>query len=145
MDAVFIQHALLEDKLLPAPKKAKKIIFTDPFIYHSIRFWLTNNEDASPEPIIPTLVEACVVSHYRRFYPTYYIKSEGEVGIAYIKHKKFWPIEIKWTNQLRPKDLKQISKYNNGMIFTKSETAGSIFATPTYPLSLALYEMDQKH
>ena len=62
------------------------------------------------------------------------IKSESEVDVAYLKDDTFWPVEIKWTNQLRPKDLKQISKYTNGLILTKSETASSIFETPTYPL-----------
>ena len=40
MDAAFIQHALVEDKLQPAPKKAKKLIFTDPFIFHSLQNWI---------------------------------------------------------------------------------------------------------
>jgi hypothetical protein len=35
MDAVFIQPALVEDKLTAAPKKARKLMFTDPFIFHS--------------------------------------------------------------------------------------------------------------
>lgn len=37
MDALFIQAALLESKLAPAPKKARKLMFTDPFIFHAIR------------------------------------------------------------------------------------------------------------
>ena len=54
------------------------------------------------------LVEAVVATHFRRHYPTYYIKAENEVDIAYIDNDKFWPVEVKWTNQLRPNDLKQI-------------------------------------
>ena len=41
---------------------------------------------------ISKLVEACVVSHYRRYYETMYIKAKGEVDIAYIDRKKFWPV-----------------------------------------------------
>jgi hypothetical protein len=43
------------------------------------------------------VAEACTVSHFRRFYPKYYIKEEGEVDIAYVDGGRFWPVEIKWT------------------------------------------------
>ncbi len=33
MDAAFVQAALLEDKLAASPKKARKVMFTDPFIF----------------------------------------------------------------------------------------------------------------
>lgn len=68
------------------------------------------------------IVEGVVVSHFSRKYPTYYISSEGEVDIAYVKNNKFWPIEIKWRSQIRPKDLKQIMKYSNGQIWTQTQT-----------------------
>lgn len=147
MDAAFIQPALLEDKLVAAPKKARKLMFTDPFIFHAIYAWLwpENNpfqnqmKKALDNPQhCAQLVEACVVTHYRRYYPTYYIKSEGEVDIAYIDNQRFWPIEIKWGNQLRPKDLKQIGKYPNGRILAKSMQPGMINQIKTEPLPLAL-------
>ena len=40
MDAAFIQNALIEDKLQPAPKKTKKLIFIDPFIFHALQNWI---------------------------------------------------------------------------------------------------------
>ena len=150
MDAVFVQAALLEDKLTAAPKKARKVMFADPFIFHAIRAWLNPVKDSFTHQILSLLkntiesaklVECCVVTHYRRFYPTYYIKAEGEVDIAYVNEKRFWPIEIKWTNQLREKDLKQITKYQNGNILTKNRTAGKIQQIPTTPLPLALWNL----
>jgi uncharacterized protein len=147
MDALFIQSALLEDKLAAAPKKAKKIIFTDPFIFHAIRFWLQPVENPYQAQICSAvndarlssnLVEACVISHFRRFYPTYYIKAEGEVDIAYIAKNHFWPIEVKWTNQLREKNLKQLKKYPNARIFAKTKQYGKIDKIKVEPLSLAL-------
>jgi hypothetical protein len=60
------------------------------------------------------------------------------VDIAYSENKKFWPVEVKWTGQLRPKDLKQISKYNNGLILTKSREEGIIKGIRTLPLPVAL-------
>ena len=44
---------------------------------------------------------------------------EGEVDVAYVDKNRFWPIEVKWRNQMRAKDLKQITKYKNSRIFAK--------------------------
>lgn len=150
MDVLFIQSALLEDKLTAAPKKARKVIFADPFIFHAVKAWLEpvdNPYEKQIQPLIndsqwcANLVEACVTTHYRRFYSTYYIKAEGEVDIAYIDQKRFWPIEIKWTNQLRAKDLKQVAKYPNSKILTKTKQPGTINGIKTEPLPLALWRL----
>ncbi len=147
MDALFIQPALLEDKLVAAPKKARKLMFTDPFIYHAIRAWLHPAQDPYNSQMLPAtkdpqlcsgLVEACVATHYRRTYPTFYIKAEGEVDVAYINSEKFWPVEVKWTNQIRPKELKQIAKYSNGRILTKARKWGELNGVVTEPLPWGL-------
>jgi len=150
MDAVFIQPALIEDKLTAAPKKARKVMFTDPFIFHAVRSWLTPVRDPYGEQVRPLLadpewkgklVEATVVTHYRRYHPTFYIKAEGEVDLAYIEQNRFWPVEVKWTGQVRPKDLKQIAKYSNGRILTQSKQFGHILGVTTEPLPLALLRL----
>ncbi len=150
MDALFIQYVLAEDKLLPAYKKAKKLWFTDPFIFHALRAWLNPVQpiyqeqmlSAIKDPILSAaLVEGCVVTHYRRYYSTYFIKAEGEIDVAYIDKKRFWPIEVKWRNQMRPKDLKQIAKYKNSRIFAKVDDEGNINGVKTIPLPLALLEL----
>lgn len=150
MDALFIQSALIEDKLVGAPKKARKLFFTDPFIFHAMRAWIFPTHDAFSNQIQPflndpievsKLVELCAVTHYRRYFETYYIKATGEVDIAYIHENRFWPVEIKWSNQLRKKDLKQILKYNNGIILTKNATSGTIQNITTLPLPLALWQL----
>ena len=150
MDAAFVQAALVEDKLTAAPKKARKLMFADPFIFHAVRAWLTPHKDPysrQVESIVSDpdwaarLAETSVVTHYRRYYPTYYIKAKGEVDVAYIDQNRFWPLEVKWTTQLRPKDLKQIAKYPNGRILTKSRHRGEILGIPTEPLPLALLRL----
>lgn len=150
MDAVFVQPALVEDKLIAAPKKARKLMFADPFIFHAASAWLTPCEDPYNQQIKPIvsdptwtarLVEACAATHCRRFYPTYYIKAKGEVDIAYVNQNRFWPLEIKWTRQLRPKTLKQIAKYPNGRILTKSRQHGEILGILTEPLPLAILRL----
>ncbi len=150
MDAVFVRSAIIEDKLKPAPKKRKKLMFADPFIYHAMGHWLTPAIDPFGSQIQPIfqhsiayseLVEACVTIHFRRFYPTYYIKAEGEVDIAYVDDGQFWPIEVKWSKQLRVKDLKQIQKYNNGKILAKIDTSGQIHGVLIEPLPLGLLRL----
>lgn len=150
MDALFIQQALVEDKLAGAPKKARKLMFTDPFIHHAIYNWLNPTSDpyrrttdalSASAPLASAIAEAVSVSHYRRRFPTYYIKAKGEVDIAYIHRNRFWPIEVKWTNQLRPGDLKQIVKYPNARILTRNKLPGAIQGIPTAPLPLALFQL----
>lgn len=137
MDAVFVQSALLEDKLMAAPKKAKKVFFTDPFVFHAVRAWLLPEAD----PIHPAqLVETVVVNHFQRYYETFYIKAEGEVDVAYLKQGKFWPIEIKWQAHLHSKDLKQISKYPHAEIWAKIQGPEKIHGISAYPLPLVLAE-----
>jgi hypothetical protein len=80
-----------------------------------------------------------VISHYQRFHPCFYIKAEGEVDLAYVNQGKFFPIEVKWTNQMRPKDLKQIEKYSNALILSKLKQPSMINNIPTEPLPLHLY------
>lgn len=88
------------------------------------------------------LVEACVATHFRRLYPTYYIKAEGEVDVAYVYQNRFWPIEIKWTAQLRAKDLKQISKYDNGCIWGKTSSRDQLQGFVVKSLPLALFSVE---
>jgi hypothetical protein len=87
------------------------------------------------------LAVACVTTHYRRYYPTYHIKAKGEVDIAYVHQNRFWSLEVKWSKQLRPKDLKQISKYPNSRILTKSLHTKEILGIPAEPLPLALLRL----
>lgn len=150
MDAVFVQYALLEDKLMAAPKKARKLMFADPFIYHAMNTWINPTQKPFEQLILPTiedakccsqLVESIVTTHFRRHFRTYYIKATGEVDIAYVDDKRFWPIEIKWTSQLRAKDLKQITKYDNAKIFAKTNEISDIMGVPTTPLPLALIDV----
>ena len=81
------------------------------------------------------------VAHVRRRYPTYYIKAKGEVDIAYVHRGAFHPVEIKWTRQIRPADLKQVVKYPNARIWNRSRQSGAVGGVPTEPLPLALLRL----
>ncbi|MDE0414042.1 MAG: hypothetical protein OXI47_06865 [Gammaproteobacteria bacterium] len=147
MDAVCVLPALLKDKLAAAPKKARNLMFRDPFILHAVHAWLTPGNDpferqirpAGEEPLWASrIVEACVACHLRRSHRTYYIKAQAEVDVAYVRGGRFWPVEVKWTNQLRPKTLKQIARYGNGEIWSKDRRPGEINGVKTLPLPIQL-------
>ncbi len=150
MDAVQVLPALIEDKLAPAPKKARKIVFGDPFILHAVRAWLRPEVDpfetqikaALNDPVWESkIVEACVANHLRRYFPTYYIKAHAEVDVAYVRDGRFWPVEVKWTSQLRPKAVKQIARYANGQIWSKNRGTGEIDGVRVLPLPIQLLRL----
>ena len=150
MDAVLVLAALQEHKLAPAPKKGRKVMFTDPFIYHAVRAWLHGGHDKYERLVLPCvrdpgragqLVESCVASHFSRLFPSYYIKAQGEVDLAYVEGGTFWPVEVKWSGQVRPKDLKQVAKYQNGRILDRSKRPREILGLPTEPVPLALFRL----
>ncbi len=150
MDAVIVQQALIEDKLVGAPKKARKLLFADPFILHAVRSWLQMVEDPYEDQILrlcrdaesaASMVEACVVSHAHRHFPAFYIKAAGEVDLALVSDGRFWPIEVKWTSQLRPKDLKQVRAYPNSVIAAQTRRRHAIDGVPVVPLPLILLRL----
>ncbi len=124
-DVLSVFDALREDKLQASPKKAKKISFNDPFIFHSLYIWLKGKNiffesakeivDSSTE-IKNILVEGAIAALFKRKWETYYIKAEGEVDIAIIKGNSFFPIEVKNSIVLGPSQVKQIVKYKKGIV-----------------------------
>lgn len=149
MDVIFIQYALKEDKLKPAPKKAKKIHFSDPFIAQALISWakdiaipwkFTKEIVMADNAFKGDIIEGCISSLLRRYYKIYYIKSEGEVDIAILSKKGFLPVEIKWTESLRKNDLKQILKYKKGIIGYKGRKIGKFEQLYVLPIPiLALF------
>lgn len=125
MDVIVILQALIEDKLTGAPKKAKKVHFCDPFIFHALHGWIKNEnnifelavktlkEDSSVRNI---LIEGLIASIFNRNSECYYIKSEKEVDLAIINNNNFFPVEIKNSLFVDKHDLKQILKYKNGLV-----------------------------
>ena len=150
MDVLIVQHALREDRLAAAPKKARKVVFSDPFIFHAVRSWLDPVDDpfaAQVEPMLANrewagrLAEACAVAHHHRMHPTYYIKAQGEVDIAFVEGGAFQPIEVKWTGQIRSTDLKQARKYRNSLICSRMGTVAHVHGLPNELLPLHLLRL----
>ncbi len=145
MEVIFVNHAIIEHKLCAAPKKARKVFFTDPFIMHSAKVWLESVKKPYEESVLPfvansekagNLVEGIAVSLCSRKYKCFYIKAEKEVDLAYIKDGKMHPVEVKWTGQFRTSELGQIMKYPGGVVLSKQKAIGEIEGHPVIPLPL---------
>ncbi|OGC41852.1 hypothetical protein A2Y85_03360 [candidate division WOR-3 bacterium RBG_13_43_14] len=145
MDVLFIQPALREDKLRPAPKKARKIHFSDPFIAQALIAWAFKVDEpwvfaeknvARESALKENIVEGCISALLRRNYPTYYIKADGEVDIAILTGRTFLPIEIKWSESLKKADLKQILKYKKGIVGYKGLRIGKYEHLLVLPIPL---------
>lgn len=150
MDVLIVQHALREDRLAAAPKKARKIVSSDPFIFHAVRSWLEPVDDPFASQVKAVLAnpewtgkvaEACAVAHHHRMHPTYYIKGDGEVDIAFVEGTTFHPVEVKWTGQIRSTDLKQARKYRNSLICSRIATATQVHGLPHELLPLHLLRL----
>lgn len=149
MDVLTVLPALVEDRLAGAPKKARKVVISDPFILHAVRSWLQPAADPWTERTLPLLedtewagrlAELCADGHHACRHPTYYIKAEGEVDIAYVEGGRFVPVEVKWTGQVRSGDLKQLRKYRNARIVSH-DTAATIHGIPNEFLPLHLLRL----
>ena len=134
LGVISIQYALDQNTLRAAPRKHRKVHMLDPFIAHAMHQLVCERYQRVADIDESLLVESVCYHHYQRKYPSYYIKAEGEVDIAYIDKKRFFPVEIKWRNKLRAKDLKQIKKYENGLILSRQEDDGIIDGVPVTSL-----------
>lgn len=141
MDVVFSLEAFDQNKKRGFPKKAFKIHFTDPFIANVIEKWLVREQRLGQNRREEaTQVESCVAAQYRHLAPSFYIKAEGEIDLVLVTEKEFFPIEVKWSKQIRPSDLKQLKKYKNSVILSKGLIPGKIEEIASYPLPLFLLD-----
>lgn len=143
MDVFFNLQAFDQNTRLGFPKKARKFHFCDPFIRHTIERWLIRERYlASPSPE-SVFVESCVAAQFYHRAPIYYLKADGEIDLILVQGKYFVPIEVKWSAQTRPNDLKQLKKYKNSILLSKSPIASSLENIPSIPLPLFLVETNE--
>jgi len=135
-----------------APKKARKVYFADPFIHHALRAWLDAGRPDARRPersvrderFLSVEVEATPVTHLARGFPTFYIKANGEVDAAYLRDRRIWPIEVKWTTQVRPKDLVQVRKYRNALIAGRVRGSHRWEEVPVLPAPVVLLRVARR-
>jgi uncharacterized protein len=145
MDVLFVLEALREDKFRAAPKKPKKVHFSDPFIANALICWareIPNYWDFAEKHFLQEsqlrteILEGVIASLFRRKFKSFYIKAETEVDLCLITGKTFLPIEIKDSPNLKKNHLKQILKYKTGIIGYKGMQMGSFDHLHVLPLPL---------
>lgn len=142
MDAALVVPALAEDTLGPAPKKARKVCFADPFIHRAVRLWLGRpDHDLDPDARLQRDLEATFAAHVARTQPVFYLKGQGEVDVAWLEQRRIRSMEIKWTRQLRPEELKEIRRRGRGVIAARVRQAAELDGIPVLPAPLLLLRL----
>ncbi|MFH1282982.1 MAG: ATP-binding protein [bacterium] len=147
---IHIQEMLVEHKLVGGPKKNRKIYFRDPFIDHAVTVHLNPSvtttdiqKKLSDNLFLSSYIEAIIVDHCKRRFPTYYIRgNKGEVDVAVVIGDEFFPIEVKWTNTMRSEELKQIQQYKKGIILSKGAEQKKMGNNTIIPLLRFLLYID---
>jgi predicted AAA+ superfamily ATPase len=142
MDAVVVVPALAEDKLAPAPKKGRKVFFADPFIHRALLAWLGRPDGALPaDERLQRDLEGTFAAHVARRGEVFYLKGHGEVDVAWLEQRRIQAIEVKWSRQLRPEELKEIRRRGRGVIAARVDTAGTLDGIPVAPAALVLLRL----
>lgn len=140
MDVLFYLQSFDQNKNLGFPKKDRKFHFIDPFIYRTLHNWLQKEGYVNMLESESIIVEACVASHCYRLGKTFYFKGQGEVDVIWLRDKKINAIEVKWTNQVRPNDLKTLKHFKNSIILCKGIREGMENDITVMPVSQFLYQ-----
>jgi predicted AAA+ superfamily ATPase len=142
MGIICILEAFDQNTLKGHLKKARKIHFADPFIAEVVGRWLERERYIDQKLAQPAIVESVVAANLSRHFPAYYIKAAGEIDLVVVKDRSFRPIEVKWGNQIRPRDFNQVKKYPNSVILTKQLQATNLEGVATMPLPLFLLSQE---
>lgn len=142
MDILIDLQAFDQNKKQGFPRKARKFHFFDPFIYQTILNWIKKEGRLNHLDIESTLVEACVASHCYRHYKTFYFKGQGEVDVIFLKKEIVQAIEVKWSHQIRPADLKTLKQFKHAIVVSKSLASGDHEGILSQPVCQFLYEFD---
>ena len=134
MDVIFNLQAFDQNKRQGFPRKNRKFHFLDPFICHTVSRWLQREGYAHETIHESFLVESSVASYCRQQAHTFYFKGYGEVDIIMMQPDPL-AIEVKWTNQIRPNDLKTLKQFQHSLILGKyagGHSKEGIRALPVY-------------
>jgi predicted AAA+ superfamily ATPase len=141
-------HQLDRDKGAPYYRKAKKIYFNDPFIFHALRWWAFGRKDPFHEAVDflkdsenrSKLVESVVCNHLIRFMfnvehspqfdhatKLFYWESSKKREVDFVAKlgSAFLPIEVKYQGSIQRNDLYGVidfmkgGKAHEGIIVTK--------------------------
>lgn len=146
-------------------KGDKKAYFSDPFIYHAIKSYLSGRavwevitETSWSEEIQSKLVEGLVMQHLlmhkempylkkgNTFLWLYYDKSGKEIDAILKADKKYWGIEVKYQAQADARDVQQIAPVKHYLLLSKDdvEIGDSVSVVPV-DVFLSLLEISERN
>lgn len=142
LDAAIVVPAVAEHVRGPAPKKARKVFFADPFIHRALCAWLGEDDDGLDGDLrLQRDLEATFSAHVQRFAEGYYVKGHGEVDCAWYERGRLQLLEVKWSAQLRPEELKEIRRRGRGVIAARSVRGGVLDGIPVVPAAVVLLRL----
>jgi hypothetical protein len=142
MDAIVVVPALAEDRFGPAPKKARKVFFADPFIHRALLHWLGRPDDAmGSDERLQRDLEGTFAAHVARRGEVYYVKGRGEIDVAWLDGRRVQALEVKWSKQVRPEELKELRRRGKGILAARVESAGDLEGIPVLPAPLVLLRL----
>ena len=139
MDILITLPAFDQNRKQGFPRKDKKFHFTDPFIYRVLHHWLKRSGYLNASIVEGTLVEASVASECHRLGRTFYFKGQGEIDVIWLHNNTTHAIEVKWTQEISPHDLKMLKQFKNSLILSQLPHAGTIDHIRSYPVYQFLY------
>jgi len=146
------------------PKGSKKIFFQDPFVFHSIRSFLTGRdvneiveETLKNEELVSRVVEGIVSSHFvmsqevpmmkePRTFLWFFYNTRGKeidnvlrIGVTYVA------TEVKYRRKVTPRDIWRIQQATKNLILTKEDlkTDGDVILAPV-SMFLALLKKSER-
>lgn len=141
MDVLQVVPALLEHTGGPAPKKARKVFFSDPFIHRAVLSWLGEDDALDSDARLQRDLEAVLAAHAARRGEVFYVKGEGEIDVAWYEDRRLQFLEVKWSTQLRPDDVKEIRRRGRGTIAARVARSVTMEGLLVQPAAVALLRL----
>lgn len=144
MDAVVVVPALTEHTQAPAPKKGRKVFFADPFIHRAVRGFAGRDAvEPGSDAHLQRDLEAVMACHVARLGEVFYIKGMGEIDVAWYAGRKLQLVEVKWSKQLRPEELKEIRRRGQGVVAARVGQQGEVDGVRVLPAAVVLLRLSE--
>jgi predicted AAA+ superfamily ATPase len=141
MDVLQVVPALVEHTGGPAPKKARKVYFADPFVHRAVLSWLGEDDALESDARLQRDLEGVFAAHVGRAGDVFYIKGDGEIDVAFYEQRHLHLVEVKWTAQLRPEELKEIRRRGRGTIAARVARSVTYEGLPVLPAAVVLLRL----
>lgn len=141
MDVLQIVPALVEHTGGAAPKKARKVYFSDPFIHRSVLSWLGEDDALESDARLQRDLEGVFAAHVARAGDVFYIKGDGEIDVAFYDQRQLQLVEVKWTSQMRPEELKEIRRRGRGTIAARVARSVTYEGLQVLPAAVVLLRL----